>query len=186
MLQYFRPALTLLLLFSLLTGVVYPLAVTGIAQLLWPRHAAGSLIIEGGTVRGSALTGQSFTSAHYFHGRPSAAGYDAAASSGSNLGPTSAKLHARMAQQLALLQAENPGVPVPAELLYSSASGLDPDLSPAAANFQIARVAKARDLSGDVVRALVTQHTHNRALGFLGEPTVNVLALNRALDALKR
>lgn len=185
MLQHFRPALTLLIGFSLLTGIIYPLTVTGIAQLLWPRQAGGSLIVENGTVRGSTLIGQSFVSAHYFHGRPSAAGYDAAASSGSNLSPTSAKLQARMAQQLALLQAENPGVPVPTELLYSSASGLDPELSPAAASFQIARITKARGLGKEAVQALVTQHTRVRAAGFLGEPRVNVLALNRALDALK-
>lgn len=185
MLQHLRPALTLLLGFSLLTGIVYPLAVTGIAQLLWPRQAAGSLIIEDGAVRGSALIGQSFVSASYFQGRPSATGYNAAASSGSNLGPTSATLQARMAQQLALLQADHPGVPVPPELLYSSASGLDPDLSPAAANFQATRVAKARGLPSEAVLALVKQHTRGRTAGFLGEPSVNVLALNRALDALK-
>lgn len=185
MLQHFRPALTLLLLLSVLTGIAYPLAVTGIAQLVWPKQAAGSLIIDSGTVRGSALIGQSFVSAHYFHGRPSAASYDAAASSGSNLGPTNAKLHARIAQSMTALKAENPGVVVPAELIYASASGLDPDVSPAAAAFQIPRIAKARGLSEAALQTLIVQHTQGRALGFLGEPTINVLLLNRALDTLK-
>lgn len=187
MLNHLRPALTLLALFSVLTGVAYPLAVTGIAQLALPRQAAGSLISENGRVIGSALIGQPFTSEKYFQGRPSAAGsgYDAGASSGSNLGPTSAKLHGQIKQRLAALQATNPGVAVPGELVYASASGLDPDVSPAAAVFQIPHVAKARGLSSEQVQALVRENTQGRALGFLGEPTVNVLALNRALDALK-
>lgn len=186
MLQHFRPALTLLLGFSLLTGVVYPLAVTGIAQLLLPQQAAGSLVVVDGQVRGSTLIGQAFTSERYFQGRPSAAGagYDAAASSGSNLGPTSAKLRGQIQQRLSTWQASNPGVPVPGELVYASASGLDPHLSPAAAAFQIPRVARARGLSTAVLQRLLAQHSQGRAFGFLGEPTVNVLALNRALDAL--
>lgn len=187
MLSHFRPALTLLLGFSILTGVVYPLAVTGIAQLALPKQAAGSLVTENGTVIGSALIGQPFAAEKYFQGRPSAAGngYDAGASSGSNLGPTSAKLHGQIKERLAALQASNPGVAVPGELVYASASGLDPDVSPAAAAFQIPRVAQARGVSAEQLQALVAQNTRRRALGFLGEPTVNVLALNRALDALK-
>jgi len=186
MLKHFRAALTLLLGFSLLTGVAYPLAVTGIAQLALPKQAAGSLITDGHAVIGSALIGQPFEADRYFHGRPSAAGagYDAAASSGSNLGPTSAKLQGQIKQRLAALQASNPGVTVPGELVYASASGLDPHLSPAAAAFQIPRVARARGLSTETLQALVAQHREGRTLGFLGEPTVNVLALNRALDAL--
>ena len=186
MLQHFRPALTLLLGFSLLTGVVYPLVVTGIAQLVLPQQAAGSLVVVDGQVRGSSLIGQPFTSERYFQGRPSAAGagYDAAASSGSNLGPTSEKLRDQIKERLAAQQASNPGVPVPAELVYASASGLDPHLSPAAVAFQIPRVARARGLSAEALQALVAEHSQGRALGFLGEPTVNVLALNRALDAL--
>ncbi len=185
MLNHFRPALTLLLGFSILTGVVYPLAVTGIAQLALPKQAAGSLIVENGTVIGSALIGQPFAADKYFQGRPSAAGtgYDAGASSGSNLGPTSAKLHDQIKQRLTALQATNPGVAVPGEMVYASASGLDPDVSPAAAAFQIPRVAKARGVSAEQLQTLITQNTRQRTLGFLGEPTVNVLALNRVLDA---
>lgn len=187
MLKHLRPALVLLLAFSILTGVAYPLAVTGIAQLALPKQAAGSLIVDNGTVTGSTLIGQPFAADKYFQGRPSAAGngYDAAASSGSNLGPTSAKLQGQIKERLAALQATNPGVAVPGELVYASASGLDPDVSPAAAAFQIPRVAKARAVSFEQLNALIVQHTHKRSLGFLGEPTVNVLALNRALDGLK-
>jgi len=187
MLTHLRHALTLLLCFSLLTGVAYPLAVTGLALLALPTQAGGSLITESGRVIGSALIGQPFVSEKYFHGRPSAAGtgYDAAASSGSNLGPTSAKLHEQIRQRLVALQASNPGVTVPGELVYASASGLDPDVSPAAAAFQIPRIAAARGLTSAQLQALVAQHSRPRALGFLGEPTVNVLALNRALDQLK-
>jgi len=187
MLQHLRPALVLLLIFSLLTGVAYPLAITGIARVVLPVEAAGSLVVEKGVVRGSSLIGQAFTSDRYFQGRPSAAGtgYDAGASSGSNLGPTSAKLHDRIAERTAALKAENPALPVPPELVYTSASGLDPEISPETAQFQIARVAKARSLTEAQLQALVAEHTRPRALGFLGEPTVNVLALNRALDSLK-
>lgn len=187
MLKHFRAALTLLLGFSLLTGVGYPLAVTGIARLTLPQQAAGSLVTEGNAIVGSALIGQAFAAERYFHGRPSAAGagYDAGASSGSNLGPTSAKLQGQIKERLAVLQASNPGVAVPGELVYASASGLDPDLSPAAAAFQIPRVAKARGLAPETLEALVAGQRRGRALGFLGEPTVNVLALNRALDALR-
>lgn len=187
MLMHLRPALTLLMLFSVLTGIIYPLAVTGLAQLTMPRQAAGSLITDNGSVIGSALIGQPFTADQYFQGRPSAAGtgYDASASSGSNLGPTSAKLHAQISARMAALKAQNVGILVPAELVYASASGLDPDLSPAAARFQIPRVAKARGLPDATLQQLITAQTQGRALGLLGEPVVNVLALNRALDALK-
>ncbi|MES2883280.1 MAG: potassium-transporting ATPase subunit KdpC [Pseudomonadota bacterium] len=187
MLTHFRPALVLLLGFSILTGVAYPLAVTGIAQLALPKQAAGSLITENGIVIGSALIGQPFAAEKYFQGRPSAAGngYDAGASSGSNLGPTSAKLHGQIKERLTALQTSNPGVAVPGELVYASASGLDPDVSPAAASFQIPRVAMARGVSSEQLQTLITENTRGRMLGFLGEPTVNVLALNRALDALK-
>jgi K+-transporting ATPase ATPase C chain len=188
MLIHLRPALVLLAASSLLTGVAYPLAVTGLAQLAMPKQANGSLIVEQGAVRGSALIGQSFSSPRYFHGRPSAAGggYDAGASSGSNLGPTSAKLKGQIAERLAALKAENPGTTVPPELLTASASGLDPHLSPAAAAFQAPRIANTRGLTVDAVHALIVEHTTPRALGFLGEPVVNVLALNRALDATAR
>lgn len=186
MLNQIRPALILLLGFSLLTGVAYPLAVTGIAQLVLPKQADGSLIVENGVVIGSKLIGQPFTAEKYFQGRPSAAGngYDAGASSGSNLGPTSAKLHGQIKERLTALQATNPGAVVPGELVYASASGLDPDISPAAAAFQIPRVAKARGMPAETLQTLIAQNTKHRALGFLGEPTVNVLALNRALNAL--
>ncbi len=183
--QYLRPALALLIGFSVLTGVVYPLAITAIAQLTMPRQAQGSLIVDSGTVRGSTLIGQPFSEARYFQGRPSAAGtgYDASASSGSNLGPTSAKLRTQLAVRMATLKAENPGAAVPADLVYASASGLDPHISPAAARFQVPRVAKARSLTAEQLLALVEQLTEPRALGFLGEPLVNVLKLNRALDS---
>ena len=186
MLAHLRPALVLLAVFSLLTGVAYPLAVTGVAQLALPHHANGSLIVEQGVVRGSALIGQAFSSPRYFHGRPSAAGsgYDAAASSGSNLGPTSVKLKSQVAERHAALKAENPTAPIPVELLMASASGLDPHLSPAAAAFQVPRIAAARGLEARVVTGLIEAHMEGRSLGFLGEPVVNVLALNRALDAL--
>ena len=186
MLNHLRPALVLLLGFSLLTGVIYPLAVTGIARLVLPKQAAGSLVVENGTVVGSALIGQPFAAETYFHGRPSAAGsgYDAASSSGSNLGPTSKKLHDRIAESMTALKAENPNAPVPGELVYASASGLDPDVSPTAAAFQIPRLVKVRMVTAEQLQALIAQNTRHRALGLLGEPTVNVLALNRALDAM--
>lgn len=185
--EHLRPALTLLGLFSLLCGLAYPLAVTGLAQLAFPVQAAGSLIEQDGRIVGSRLIGQGFSQPGYFHGRPSAAGsggYDASASSGSNLGPTSQSLRERIAATAAALKAENPAAPVPAELVYSSASGLDPHLSPAAAQFQIPRIAAARHLAPARLQALIDQHTQARLIGVLGEPVVNVLALNFSLDAL--
>jgi len=181
-----------------LTGLVYPLAMTGAAQLLFPRQAAGSLVERDGKVVGSALIGQNFTSPKYFHARPSAtsatdpndssktiaAPYNAANSSGSNLAPTAKTLADRVKADLATLEAENPGVKVPADMLTTSASGLDPHISPLAAHFQVPRVAKARNLSADQVQVLVWQQTEGRWLGLLGEPRVNVLALNLALDRL--
>lgn len=188
MTQHLRPALTLLLVFSVLTGIAYPLAVTGIAQLALPSQANGSLIVENGTVRGSALIGQTFSEARYFHGRPSAAGkgYDAAASSGSNLGPTSGKLQEQIQQRMAALKAERIDAAVPTALVYASASGLDPHISPAAARFQAPRIASVRALPPAQVQTLIEAHTEARVLGVLGEPVVNVLMLNLALDQLSR
>ncbi|MFG1294486.1 potassium-transporting ATPase subunit KdpC [Xanthobacter variabilis] len=192
---YARPALVLLLLFTALTGLAYPLAVTGLAQTAFPRAANGSVVEAGGRVVGSRLVGQSFTSERYFHGRPSAttapdpqdpaksleSPYNAASSSGSNLGPSSAALAEAVKARVAALG----GGPVPADLVTGSASGLDPDITPAAAAFQVMRVARARGLDEAQVRALVRRNTMGRALGLLGEPRVNVLALNLALDVLK-
>jgi len=182
----FRPALTLLALSSLPCGVAYPLAVTGIAQLAFPAQANGSLIRQNGKLIGSEYIAQAFTQPRYFHPRPSAASYNASASSGSNLGPSSKALHERIATQLAALKAENPDASVPIELVTTSASGLDPQLSPEAARFQIPRIAAARQLRVEGLEALIAQHTEPRLLGLVGEPVVNVLALNLALDAMPK
>lgn len=183
--QHIRPALVLLLLMTLLTGLAYPLSITALAKILFPHQAGGSLVVKDGKVIGSELVGQQFTSAGYFHGRPSAAGngYDAANSSGSNLAPTAKKLKDRIAADAAKLRAENSGKPVPDDLVTASASGLDPDISPAGALFQVPRVARARGLSQVQVAALVQSHIENRLFGVIGEPHVNVLRLNLALDA---
>jgi len=198
MLREIRPAIVVLLALTIITGLVYPLAMTGIAQVIFPYRAQGSMIERDGKVVGSALIGQNFTSDKYFHGRPSAttapdpndptktvaAPYNAANSGGSNLGPSNKALIDRVQGDMDKLKEENPSAPVPADLVTTSASGLDPDISPEAAFFQVPRIAKARNLPEDQIRQLVTDNTQGRFLGLLGEPRVNVLLLNLALDRL--
>lgn len=170
---------------TVLLGIIYPLVVTGLAQVLFPNKANGQLISKGSNVVGSKLIGQGFSGPGYFHPRPSAAGtgYDAANSAGSNLGPTNPKLIERVHEDVTNLRAENPNQPVPIDLVTTSASGFDPHITPAAAEFQVSRIAGARGTSVDEVRALVAKHTEERQFGFLGEPRVNVLELNLELDA---
>ena len=196
MLREIRPAIVLVVTLTLITGLAYPLAMTGLGQVLFPHQANGSLIEKDGKVIGSVLLGQLFLDDNYFHGRPSATTkpdpndssktvpepYNAANSAGSNLGPTNKALIERVKEEVEKLKAENPDAPVPIDLVTTTASGLDPHISPEAALFQVPRVAKARNLPVDRVRQLVTQHLEGRMLGFLGEPRVNVLALNLALD----
>lgn len=184
-----RPALMLFILLSIITGLIYPLLVTGIAQVLFPEQAAGSLIERDGQPIGSRLIGQNFTDPKYFRGRPSATGpypYNAAASDGSNLGPLNPALKEAVESRIAALRAADPGntAPVPVDLVTASASGLDPHISPAAAEYQAARVARARELAPEIVRNLVIQQTEDRWWGIFGEPRVNVLDLNLALDQL--
>jgi K+-transporting ATPase ATPase C chain len=196
MLRELRPAIVILVALTIVTGLIYPLAMTGAAQVLFPYQSQGSLIEQGGKTVGSALIGQAFTENKYFHGRPSAttapdpndasktvaASYNAANSGGSNLGPTSKVLADRLQQDIAKLKAESPSASVPVDLVTASGSALDPDISPAAALFQVPRVAQARGLSAERVRALVAAQTEGRLMGWLGEPRVNVLRLNLALD----
>lgn len=169
---------------TVLLGIIYPLVVTGISQVLFPKKANGQFIEANGKIVGSRIIGQAFSSPGYFHSRPSAAGngYDATASNGSQWGPTNQKLVDRVKGDVAAAQAENPGTPIPIDLVTASGSGLDPEISPAAAAFQLPRVAKERGISESQVRQLVAKHTENRQLGFLGEPKVNVLELNLELD----
>jgi K+-transporting ATPase ATPase C chain len=179
-------ALWFTLVTTVIFGVLYPLAITGLAQVLFSGRANGQLIEKNGTIVGSRIIGQSFTGPGYFHSRPSSAGtgYDPTSSSGSNLGPTNKLLIERVQNDVQKLQSENPNVPVPIDLVTASGSGLDPDISPAAAEFQIPRVARSRGMKEDDVRTIVRKHTNSRDLEFLGEPRVNVLELNLQLDAV--
>src|SRR5712675_642902 len=197
MLKEIRPAIVFVVALTVITGLVYPFVMTGVAGVIFPYQAQGSIVDRDGKVVGSALIGQEFTSEGYFHGRPSAtvapdpndstktvpAPYNAANSGGSNLGPTSKALNDRVKEDVDKLKAENPNSPVPIDLVTTSASGLDPDISPEGALFQVPRIAKARNMPEERLRQLVAQNTQGRLAGLIGEPRVNVLALNLALDA---
>jgi K+-transporting ATPase ATPase C chain len=186
-LKQIYPAIAITVVLTVLLGIIYPLVVTGLAQVMFPAKAAGSLIERDGKVIGSSLIGQPFTGPRYFHSRPSAAGagYDATASGGTNLGPTSQKLMDNIKTAAASLQEESPGTPIPIDLVTASASGLDPHITPAAAEFQVPRISRERGLNSDEVRRLVRAHTEGRQFGVLGEPRVNVLELNLALDEMR-
>jgi K+-transporting ATPase ATPase C chain len=200
MLKQLRPALVMIVALTAITGLAYPLAMTGVAGALFPHQASGSLIVENGTVVGSELIGQNFTDERYFHGRPSVTlgpdpadpsktttiPYNAVNSMGSNAGPGNAAMIERVKADLERLKAENPSQPVPIELVTTTGSGLDPHISPEAALFQAPRVAKARGVSEDQLKELIAEHTQGRIMGLLGEPVINVLALNRALDAIAK
>jgi len=184
--EHLRIAVLMTVVTTVLLGLAYPLLITGLAQALFPNNANGQLIRKDGRIIGSRIIGQPFSGPGYFHSRPSAAGtgYDAAASGGSNLGPTNRVLIDRVAADVGSLSAENPAVPVPIDLVTTSASGLDPDISPAAAEFQVPRVARARRIGAQTLRALIRQHTRGRQVGLLGEPRVNILELNMGLDSI--
>jgi len=185
--QRLWPAIALLIAMTVITGVIYPVAVTAVAQVAFPSQANGSLVVVDGKTVGSSLIGQAFSDDKYFWGRLSAAGkdgFDASGSAGSNLGPTSQALIDRVTADVDRVRAANGGGPVPVDLVTTSASGLDPDISPAAADYQVARVAKARGMTEDAVRAVIAKHTEQPLLGFLGEPRVNVLLANLDLDGL--
>ena len=187
--KHIYPAVAMTFVLTVLLGIIYPLLVTGLAQAIFPHQASGSLIEKDGKIIGSSLIGQPFTGPGYFHSRPSAAGsgYDAASSSGTNLGPTSKKLlDTNIGPAAEALREENPHAAIPVDLVTASASGLDPHITPAGAEFQIPRVARERGMSADEVRKVVREHTQGRQLGLLGEPRVNVLELNLALDAARR
>ena len=186
-LKQIYPAIAMTVVLTVLLGVVYPLVVTGLAQVIFPAKAGGSLIEKDGKVIGSSLIGQPFTGPGYFHSRPSAAGsgYDATASAGTNLGPTSQKLMDNVKTAADSLREENPGSPIPIDMVTASASGLDPHITPAGAEFQVPRVARERGMNAEEVRRLVGEHTEGRQFGLLGEPRVNVLELNLKLDAAR-
>ncbi|HSB10956.1 MAG TPA: potassium-transporting ATPase subunit KdpC [Blastocatellia bacterium] len=188
MLKQIYPAIAMTVVLTVLLGIVYPLVVTGLAQVMFPAKAGGSLIEKDGTVIGSSLIGQPFSGPGYFHSRPSAAGsgYDATASAGTNLGPTSQRLMDSVKTAAESLREENPAAPIPIDLVTASASGLDPHITPAAAEFQVPRIAKERGMNADELRKLVRGHTEGRQFGLLGEPRVNVLELNLELDELRK